>query len=428
MRGAGRPAPAFYLGNNMSEEEVDIKTYEKYFSAITRISIATPMGNPFKESCIWGANRLFSGGSGVGKSERTEAESARADLAYFDVLLAQHPPEDFSGAPMQSSTDETGVTIQCIIGAIRRLNKLRKGVLHLDEVGNAPKTTQGAALSLLLNRRVGDTDMAPKVRILLSTNPPKQTSTGTNLLPAFANRSGHWNIGPDFDAWCEYVENEELDAIVDKSSEDLEAIVKAGWPKHYAEVRSLKLRFMRANQGVFYDQPKTYNKKSGQAWPSPRTWDIAHRCVAAARCLGMPEHLEAVMVEGWVGEGPALDWVTFKANDDLPTAEEVLNNYGTSAAWAIDNDRLDRTFTVVRAVRMFVLSIRDPAQQIMMAEKAWRWLTDVEKEGHIDMAGPVAKDFADRNLGRGVDANLDKACEPLLMRVGKTGMFKYTVT
>ena len=408
-----------------NEEALD-RTYEKYFEAITRISLATPMGDPFKDDCIWGANRLFIGGSGVGKTERTDQESAKAGLECFDVLLAQHPPEDFSGVPMQSDKDETGVVIQCIIGAIRRLNKLGKGVLHLDEVGNAPKTTQGAALSLLLNRRIGDTNMSPKVRILLSTNPPRQTSTGTNMMPAFANRSGHWTIGPDFEAWCMFVENEGLSIIADKSTEDLEQMVRDGWNKHYTDLRALKLHFMKANRGLFYKQPKTHNRKSGQAWPSPRTWDIAHRCVATTRCLNMPEELEAIMVAGWVGEGPSVDWVTFKADSDLPTAESVLQNWNTPAAWKIDNDRQDRTLAVVRSVRMYVLGTKDKETRIALAKRAWSWLIDVEKEGHIDMAQPVGRDFANNGLGRGVDDELDKICMPLLKRFGKSGALKYT--
>ena len=339
--------------------------------------------------------------------------------------MSRSPPEDLSGVPIPSDKDETGVVIQCIIGAIRRLNKLKKGVLHLDEIGNASRTVQGAALSLLQERRCGDTDLAPEIRILLSTNPPRQTSTGSNILPAFANRTGHWLIGPDFESWCVFVENEGLETLVEKSSEDLIQMVRAGWVKHYTDIRALKLRFMKANRGLFYDQPNTHDKKSGNAWGSPRTWDMAHRCVATARCLGAPKELEAIMIAGWVGEGPSIDWVTFEANDDLPSGDRVLRDWTTPQAWPIDNDRQDRTFSVVRSVRMYVLGTKDDAERIELAKRAWGWMGDVEKEGHIDMVQPVAKEFANRGLGRGVNAELDKACEPLLKRFGQTGAVKY---
>ncbi len=409
------------------ENQEETKTFEKYFEAITRISLVTPMGNPIKSDCVWGANRLFVGGSGVGKTERTEQEAERHGLECHSVLLSQHPPEDFSGVPITSETDETGLVIRCIIGAIRRLNKIKKGVLHLDEIGNASKSTQGAALALLNDRKCGDTDLSPKIRILLSTNPPKQTSTGSNLLASFANRSGHWMIGPDYQSWRRHIEDDGIDIIVDKSAEDLEAIVRKEWPKHWADMRALLLDFMDANQGSFYQQPKPHEKKAGKAWPSPRTWKIAHRCVAATRCLGMPAELEDIMVEGWVGEGPSIKWVTFKSKRDIPSAEKVLLDWNTPNAWKIDNDRQDRTLTVAKSVQMFVLGLDKGDEQIKFAKKAWGFLADLMAEGQIDCAQPVGKKLANNGLGRGIDAELDKMVAPVMNRIGKIkGALKYS--
>lgn len=402
------------------EQDAELRTFEKHFEPITRISLATPMGNPFKDDCIWGSNNLFVGGSGVGKTERTDQESAKVALECCDVLLAQHPPEDMSGVPIPSDKDETGVVIQCIIGAIRRLNKLRKGVLFLDEVGNASRTTQGAALSLLTTRRIGDTDLAHKVRILLATNPRGQTTTGSGLLPAFANRTSHFLVKEDFEGFRQHILNEGLDIPVDKSSEDLEEIVKRGWSKHWSDKKALMLAFLDANRSAFCNQPKTSNKASGRAYPTPRTWENAHRCVAAARCLDMPPELDAIMIEGWVGEGSAIEWVSFASKADLPAAEDVLLR-----GWKIDTDRQDRTLAVVQSIRMFVLGIDDPDQQIDMAKRAWLWLQEVEKEGLIDMVTPIAQAFANNKLGRGTDPTLDKACEPIMKRIGKTGAVKF---
>ena len=139
----------------------------------------------------------------------------------------------------------------------------------------------------------------------------------------------------------------------------------------------------------------------------------------------MPPEIEALMIGGWVGEDNQVSWVSFKENNDLPTAEEVLLNWNTPNAWKIDNDRQDRTLTVTRSIRMFVLGIQDSAEQVEMAKKAWGFLNDLEKEGHIDMVLPVAQDFANRKLGRGIDQSLDTLCEPLLKRIGKTDALKY---
>lgn len=405
------------MTEEQQEQQPELKTYEKYFGAITRISIATPMGNPFHDHCIKGAPNLFIGGSGVGKTERTWQESMGVGLQCRDVLLAQHPPEDISGVPVPTND---GLVIECIIGAIRELNKIGRGVLFLDEVGNATRTTQGAALSLLTTRRSGDTQMSDDIRILMATNPKSQTATGTGLLPAFANRTSHFHMREDFESFEEHVLNEGLEVIVEQSAKDLDEIVKKGWPKHWSDLKTTMLEFIRANREFFYNQPKTRSAQSGQAWCSPRTLMTAHRCVATSRCLGMPPELEAIMIEGWMGEAAAIEWVSYCANDDLPSAQKVLTE-----GWEIDNDRQDRTSTVTKSVRMFVLGIGNREEQIEMAIKAWEFLSKLEDNGHIDMVTPVAQAFANNKLGRGVSKELDKAVEPILRRIGKTPALKY---
>lgn len=62
----------------------------------------------------------------------------------------------------------------------------------------------------------------------------------------------------------------------------------------------------------------------GRAWPSPRTWDRAHRVAAAAEAAGSGKEVRSALVSGLVGAGAAIEFLRFADTVDLPDPEQLL--------------------------------------------------------------------------------------------------------
>jgi hypothetical protein len=64
----------------------------------------------------------------------------------------------------------------------------------------------------------------------------------------------------------------------------------------------------------------------GRAWPSPRTWDQAHRLAAAAEAAGAGKEVRSLLVSGLVGTGASIEFLRFADTMDLPDPELLLAN------------------------------------------------------------------------------------------------------
>ena len=142
---------------------------------IISVSLLTPMGDPKETDCIWGMPLLLWGSPGIGKSDRVYASSKAVGLPCEPVFPATRQPEDFSGVPVPVGT-EGDVVIACILGAVNKLQKAGRGVLFLDEISCARPAVQSSLLSVARDRRVGDTMLNPKIRILAAANPPEEVA------------------------------------------------------------------------------------------------------------------------------------------------------------------------------------------------------------------------------------------------------------
>ncbi len=373
-----------------------------------------PMGNgcdlsgPEVPNCIWGLPICFWGPPGVAKSARVRSSGLAIGMSTEVTLPSQRAPEDFSGVPTMRPNGE--LTIECILGAVRNLMALTphpewgpRGIWFIDEATGARPATQGALLGAVQDRRVGDTALPPGIRIFLAANPPKDAAGGWALTAPLANRMGHVDVEtPSREEWSSWLMGRKPTDTVNLSYG--EELVRVAWNDAWARARGMMAGFMhRATDETLYCLPKEGNVARGRAWPSPRTWEWATRCIAT--CLALDPHTGLTqetgkkskdgttqvnivanqmafdMVAACVGLPAATEWAEWIAKADLPDPEDVLDN-----GWSIDKLRLDRNVAVLETLTAFVLSRPTAPERVHSARKYWKFIMQMIQAGFAELA------------------------------------------
>lgn len=260
------------------------------------------------------ANRtpvLLWGAPGTGKSSAVRALATAMDLPCEVVIASIREPSDFAGLPVVM---EREVNFAPPAWASRLANA-GAGILFLDEISTAPPAVQAALLRVVLERTVGDLQLPPTVAVVAAANPPEQTADGWDLSAPLANRFCHidWNV----------------DAHVFADG------ITSGWPRlaptsrqtddatSDTRARALLAAFIVARPNLLSAAPKD-PAAAGRAWPSPRTWEMAATLYAACEAHGASEDIKGVLVAGAVGQGAALEFLTWVTEMDLGDPEEAI--------------------------------------------------------------------------------------------------------
>jgi hypothetical protein len=399
------------------EEEVDYA--EEHFADIISASVMVPLGDPLVPGCRYGLKSIFWGPSGIGKSEQVHQGAAKVGLQARVLVPGQRQPEDFSGVPVADANGN--LKVECILGAVRELNSLGKGILFIDEASTAPPAVQGAMLTMINDGVVGDTKLEPGVRILLAANPPEMSAGGWSFEPPMANRLAHFYVKcPPVDQWIHWLMGEGDEDITPIDS--VETKLKQNWNEKWSHVKGMLAGFMKSTgDEMLHDQPKSTDPKSGYAWRSPRTWYLAGKAEATIRALGMKEELRYLFVAACVGKGAATEWAEYIASADLPDPETVLTK-----GWKIDETRLDKVIAVNTSVISYVKGIKEKQKQYDMAALAWNYLGRVVQTGLADTAVDPGDELVRARLSRkGVPDHVKKAAEPVIFEIAKNPASKY---
>ena len=252
---------------------------------------------------------LIWGPPGVGKSASVIALGRQMGVPVEVVIASIREPADFSGLPVVT---EAGVRLEAPAWA-KRLAKAGRGILFLDEISTAAPAVQAALLRVVLDRTVGDLELPKGVAIVAAANPPELAAGGWDLSAPLANRFIHLHYKVDAGEWAQ--------GFPTYWGAVPQVNLEAGT---WARARALVAGFIRARPQLLLQVPKE-GSRQGQAWPSPRSWDMASR-VLAVTGLDLDEALEGI--QGAVGEGAGLEFYTWAKEADLPDPENVLANPG----------------------------------------------------------------------------------------------------
>jgi hypothetical protein len=327
-----------------------------------------------------GAPVLLWGAPGTGKTSLIRALAEAWDLSCEVVVASIHDPTDFSGLPVVAG----GSVSLAPPRWAQRLAETGSGVLFLDELTTAPPAVQAALLRVVLERTVGDLSLPADVRVVAAANPPDQAADGWDLALPLANRFCHldWSVGAAAFA---------AGLTSGWRTPDVPTL-PPGWTAELPAARGVLAAFIYARPTLLLAVPD--NAAAGRAWPSPRSWDLAARLLAAGRAAGVGAETVAVLVAGCVGDGPALEFLSYLDGLDLPDPEALLADPATFEV----PDRGDRALAVLSAVAAAVSSDPTPA----------RWLAGWEVVGTAARILPDVAATAGRALAacqpEGVDA------------------------
>lgn len=380
------------------------------------IALLAPMDDPHSPKCRWGAPILFWGEPGIGKSGRVEQAGDAIGLPVETLYLSTCQPEDLSGIPMDDK--KGGARRVCDLPQILNLIEAQKGILFLDELTTARPAVQGAGLGVVYNRKVAGKSLPGRVRVVGAANPPESAAGGWNLAAPMANRLLHFNVGvPDVEEWTAWLltgSNEEVIPV-----EQGEAIITEVWNEHWSKIRGLGAGFMRRNARLLYKMPPAGHKDRGRAWSSPRTWEVALRCIATANALGMSEFGTDLLTAS-CGPGPAKEWVEWLSYANLPDPKDMLEN-----GWRADKRRLDVAYAAYSAAISYALGKKDKDEQKKYVIMAWKVLAKAVEDNLADLALAPAASLMRAGYTTKAGPEVQAVCKAVIARFGETGLANY---
>jgi MoxR domain in the MoxR-vWA-beta-propeller ternary systems len=319
---------------------------------------------------------LLWGAPGTGKTSAIRAMARAMGLPCETVIASIREPSDFAGLPIV-----VGGEVRFAPPAwARRLAEAGHGLLFLDELSTAPPAVQAALLRVVLERAVGDLTLPDEVAVVAAANPPEQAADGWDLSAPLANRLCHLNWQTDPRAVA--------DGLAGGWAAPVVPVLPAGWQATELLARGLVAAFLHVRPALACAPPSDA-ASAGRGWPSPRTWEMAARLMAAASAAGTGVHSDearSALVRGAVGDGAGVEFLAWLVEMDLPDPEEVLAD---PASFRLP-ERGDRAYAALAAVAAAVAA--DPTPE--------RWTAGWQVLGQAAEAAPDVAAVAARILAR----------------------------
>jgi hypothetical protein len=216
------------------------------------------------------------GPPGIGKSSIVAGVVQAAGLKLVDLRLSQLAPTDLRGLPVADSGVSRWYPPEF-------LPRGGVGVLFLDEINMAPPVMQGIAQQLILDRRVGSYVVPQGWYIWAAGNRKSDRAAVFEMPSALANRFVHLDLAPDLDSFKAWGLN--------------------------AGISEQVLAFLAFRPSLLHQiDPQR------PAWPSPRSWVMAHQLRAAG-----------LSTEPAIGPGASGEFEAFcKVYEKLPDLDVIL--------------------------------------------------------------------------------------------------------
>ena len=255
------------------------------------------------------------GPPGVGKSQIVAQVAARHHVPVVDIRLSQMEPSDLRGIPFRMG-DHVDWAIPAMLPDAKR--HAPSGVLFLDEITSAAPSVSAAAYQLILDRRLGDYQVPEGWAIFAAGNRLGDRGL-TYAMPApLANRFSHYELDVSLDDWADWAYRNEIDSRI--------------------------VAFLRFKPELLFNFDPLKNAAGEMAFPSPRSWEFAHRAVqkfgeqtdllrgSLIACVGQVAGIECAAFIDSLDRLPDLDAICTGQCVDVPT--EIDLQYAVAAALA----------------------------------------------------------------------------------------------
>lgn len=241
---------------------------------------------------------LLESAPGVGKSEagRQVAEELAKEwgepVAFRPFFLNTCEQPDVAGNKLPIKLEDGSwatVTARAPWGL--RSGDPKYGIVFLDEFRQASHDVQKPAAELLLNGKVGDTELPITWMVVGASNREKDRSGVGRELAFITNRVTIINVDPHMDTWIEWAERK--------------------------AVHPLAIAFARHKPGLIF---------SGKVAEKPGPFCTPRSLVKLSHFIGKLD-MEAFteVAQGTVGEGVGAEFVAFlRVAEQLPTFEDII--------------------------------------------------------------------------------------------------------
>ena len=257
------------------------------------------------------------------------------------------------------------------------------GLVLVDELTTAPPAVSPALLSLSLRGEIGGFRFGKRVRILAAANPVECAANGYPLSPPMANRFIHLDFKASVSNVCAFLTGDQTEAAapIDVAAEEARAleVFPAAYAMHAARVAA----FLKRHPDLLDAMPDPTSPEASRAWPSPRSWDMLVRVLAAGTIHSLSSDDIDTLASGTVGANAYGEFCSFLAQLDLPDPATVLD-LGT---WSPNMSRLDAVAATLAACTALVVSNMTTAR----ASALWRLLDKVGSLGARDLTIEPAK-------------------------------------
>ncbi len=258
---------------------------------------------------------LITGGAGIGKTSEAREIARILSWMYYEINPSNSAPEDLT---MPQVNRERGVLQSIPWEWVAQMQEADNGLFVVDEFNTGSKQMEAALMKVILEGKIGSISMGDGVRRIALMNPASLATNGSEISGPTANRFCHLKAMPYFKAWKQ-------GQLTGKYPMNL-VRVPDNWTEYIPQAAAMVVSYLETHGEHFYLEPDEGSPAMSGPWPSPRTWDMTKRLLAA--CLACDLNLESdittLLVCGCVGEGVGGQFLTWTLTTlMLPTPEQA---------------------------------------------------------------------------------------------------------
>ena len=244
-----------------------------------------------REVCLYymqkGIPCLVSGPPGVGKSDLWSQIARDTKRTFIDLRLGMMDPVEFVGPAIHCQRRDAMEPAGVDAGA---LDDDTPTLILFDEIADIGRTMQSAAYQLVLNGRCGPHVLGKNCYRAAAGNRREDRAAAQAMSTALANRFGHVTVRVDVEAFIRWCNANDIDPLIPG--------------------------FIRFRPALLYSMEGA----DLRAFPTPRSW------AAAAKCVEADTSLRFRLMAGLVGEGPAGEFENYMKTLNLPCMDDIVAN------------------------------------------------------------------------------------------------------
>lgn len=298
------------MADPVSIDMHNITSSEEVFNII-ETSATTLINNPELASSIPAI--MLRGAPGVGKSTIVKSVAEKLGIGFIDVRLAQMERVDFAGLPSINN----GMT-EWNVPSFWPRDMKSKGIILLDEITSAPSDCQVAAYSVVLDRRIPNSNyVLPNGWLIVAAgNRTCDRAVVKTMSSALANRFVHFEVEANSEDWVKWATINNINPAV--------------------------VGFINYRPNLLF---KMEGQNLEQGWPSPRSWERVSNCI---NMFNGNSNIMRKVVNGLIGNNVGLEFMEFfKMSSEFDSILEVMTN--ESIEFVLP-DKADKRYAVASAV------------------------------------------------------------------------------